>query len=131
MKAPAVRQGKDAHHALAAFNSVADDGSVLAVDHEDGLINAGAADPVAEPRKWIAAKLMQAFESLGMDGAGILVIGQLDALQLFIQRAEQKPAVDGRLQGRHQKAVVGSGVVAYSRGRGIAAQAIGQQPLAA
>jgi len=110
MEAAAVDKGRDAYLPIPVMDLVADNRSILVMDHEDGLLNLGCAHRIKEPWKRIEAKLPKMLEALRMDGAGILVIGQGEASDLLVQRREQKHSLRRRVKSSHEKAMIGAGV---------------------
>jgi hypothetical protein len=86
MKSAAVDQWNNAQMALSISNLVGDDGGVLTLDHEHSLLDTAVADLIAESREWVLAKLLEVFESLRMDRARVLVIGQRLSVYLLVQR---------------------------------------------
>jgi len=75
------------------------DRTVLAVDHEDGLLDLNALDFVDEGRKWIETELLQVSKTLRMYRAGIAVRREIKRLpideQRFLQLGEQDEAFHG------------------------------------
>ena len=58
MKVAAVNQREDPHRSLAAMYFVADDGGILSIDHENGLLNTGFSDLITEFGNRIDPKLL-------------------------------------------------------------------------
>src|SRR6266851_3640113 len=62
------------------------DGAVLAVDHENGLLDLNAFDFVGENRKWIEAELLEMSKALLLNSAWVTVCGEVKRLSVDEQR---------------------------------------------
>src|SRR5260370_37656159 len=95
-------------------------GAVLAVNHEDGLLELNTVGFIREDRKRIEAKLFEITKSLRVYGARITVCREMKRLpinqQRFFQLGKQNQPADGRFGGGHEQAVVATGVQAANGG---------------
>src|SRR2546428_12546102 len=120
---------------IVLFQLIVHDRTILALNHEDGLLDLNALDFVGENRKWIETEPLEVSKTLGVDDSRITVCREIKRLSLdeqsFFQLREQDKTPDRRLGRGHQKPVVAAGIQTSDCRRGEAAQAVGFQPLAA
>ena len=120
---------------ICALELILHDGRVLAVDHEDRLLDHDAFDFISENGKRIEAEVREIAKALGMDNAGIAVAGEVKRLavnqQRLFQLGQEHFPADRRLGGGDQQAMIAARVQTGDGGRGKAAQAVGFQPFAA
>ncbi len=137
VKVPAVDQRIKAQGQRApgfVDDPVADDGGVVAIDHEDRLEQKYVCDLVGIGGKWPPLEALQQPVALLGEIAVVHLVRPQDVprsldVKVLVQLGHQQPPVNRGMQGRHQQPVIAAGVEADDGGRGKAPQAVGQQPL--
>src|SRR2546430_7346362 len=98
---------------IVLFQLIVDDRTILALNHEDGLLDLNAFDFIGENRKWIETEPLEVSKTLGVDDSRITVCREIKRLSLdeqsFFQLREQDKTPDRRLGRGHQKPVVAAG----------------------
>src|SRR5579862_2177930 len=112
---------------------VLNDDRILLMHQEYGFLQLPALHLIHEDREWVAPELLEIPVSLGVDDAGILITGKLEAAaiqnQRFFNLGQQNHPADGRLGGGHQQTVVSAGIEPDDGRRGVPADSIRLQPL--
>ncbi len=119
---------------IVLFQLIVHDRTILALNHEDGLLDLNALDFIRKDRKRVEAKLLQVTEALWMNNSRITIGGKLKSLSFneegFFEFRKQHKTPDRRLGRGHKQAMVATRVQTDDRRGGEASKAVGFQPLA-
>src|SRR6266436_9674219 len=105
------------------------DRRVLALQHENGLLDLDTLNFKREDREWIEPELFEKAKPCGVHDFLVLIRAQIKRVAVdensFFQLGKQDEASDRRLRGSDQQTVIAAGVDSRQRGRGEASNSIG------
>src|SRR5947208_7647789 len=100
---------------IVLFQLIVHDRTILALNHEDGLLDLNALDFIRKDRKRVEAKLLQVTEALWMNNSRITIGGKLKSLffneEGFLEFRKQHKTPDRRLGRGHKKAMLVTRVI--------------------
>src|SRR5438552_19030714 len=119
---------------IVLFQLIVHDRTILALNHEDGLLDLNALDFIRKDRKRVEAKLLQVTEALWMNNSRITIGGKLKSLSFneegFFEFRQQHKTPDRRLGRGHKQTMVATRAPTDDRRGGDGAKAAGFQQLA-
>ena len=118
-----------------ALHFILHDCRVLALNHENGLLDLNTLNFKREDWEWLEAELFEILEPFGMHNSLILIRAQVKRPAIdedsFFQLGKKHQASNRRLRGSDEKTVIAAGIDSGQGGRSEAPESVGLKPFAA